>query len=727
MPVVSFRAMKSVPLRVEGMHCAACVGRVEKVLRRVPGVEDAQVSYATSQASVRCADGVDPEALVGAVARAGYGARVPQAERWAEQDRDAAAALRANLRDAALSLGVGALALAAMGPVPHAWMAAWSRAVLLLSLGVMAGPGRGFFVRTARNVPRGVFDMDTLVALGTGAAWIHAARALLWQGAHHAPSLDAVPLVIGMVRLGQALEVRARRDAGRALRALLDLAPPRALRVQADGTGETVALAELRVGDRVRVAAGARVPADGTVRSGAGSVDESMLRGEPMPVPKAPGDRVHAGTVNGPGVLDVDVEAVGEDSALGRIVALVDRAQATRPPVAALADRVASGFVPGVMALAAAAGVGWTLLGHDPSRGLDAALATLVVACPCALGLATPLSLVVGLGNAARAGVLPRDGAALQALAEVDTVVFDKTGTLTVGRPVLVASSGDPDAVRLAAAADRHTQHPLARALVAAAPLDLPDAEDVRVVPGCGVEARVEGRSVRVGSARWLGEGPPLPAEPGGAAHGTRLVVAVDGTPVATLLVRDVVREDAAAAVAALRARGLRVAMLSGDSRAEAERVGAGLGIDTVHAEVLPDGKLAVLRALAAEGRRVAMVGDGVNDAPALAAAHVGLAMGTGTDAAMEAAAITLRNAQPGTVAVAIDIARATLRNVRQNLVFAFAYNAVMLPVAMSGRLPAALAGTAMALSSVSVVLNAGRLRGRSRRSVAPGGVAGAV
>ena len=665
--------MKSTALRIEGMHCASCVTRVEKVLRRVPGVEAASVNYATGQAVVE--GEADPAQLIVAVERAGYGARIPRAEVLAEQDVAEAAALTIRWRKAALAAVVAIPAMTMMIPglVPHAWMRPVEIVLLAACVPVMAWSGRDFYVGAARGLPRGELDMNTLIALGTLAAFGQSSAALLgWLPG--GTFIEVIPVVIGMVLIGQALEARARRATGKALRSLMDLAPNEAIVVR-EGREATVPLAEVVRGDLVLVRPSARVPVDGVVVEGASTVDQSMLTGEPIPVERGPGDKVVGGTVNGPGLLRVRAEAVGDDAVLARIVDLIEKAQASRPPIAAVVDRVAGVFVPAVLAIAMVTFIVWSLF--DVERGVAAAVAVLVVACPCAMGLATPLSLVIGLGNAARAGVLLRNGAALQALAEVDVVVFDKTGTLTVGRPVMIEGGGE--ALRLAAAADRHANHPLANALLAAAPLDLPEATEVQVRPGHGVEAKVEGHLVRVGSPRWLG---PVPD-----GVGTPIVVEVDGVRAGVIRVADPLRESTAEAIARLRARGIEVVLLSGDQRHEAERIAKEAGIDRVIAEVLPEGKVAEIVALRAAGRRVAMVGDGVNDAPALAAAHVGIAMGSGTDVAMEAAAVTLQRAHPAAVADAVDIAHETLRNVRQNLWAAFGYNALAIPIAAAGLL----------------------------------------
>lgn len=690
--------MLSTPLRIEGMHCAACVTRVEKVLRKVPGVDEAQVNFATGQAQVR--GDVAPELLIAAVERAGYGARISRAALDKEADEREQAALRHKAHRALFAgvVAVPAVLMMVPGLVPGAWHHPVEWALLVACVPVMAWSGGEFYVGAAKGLLRGQFDMNTLIAAGTGAAWIQGALVLggVLGGMAY---LDSIPVVTAMVLLGQWIEGRARRSTRGAIRSLLELAPAEAV-IERDGVESTVPVAAVRPGDLVVVRANARIPVDGVVSAGASTVDQSMITGEPVPVEVGPGGKVTGGTVNGAGVLRVRAEAVGEDAALARIVRLVEAAQAARPPIGDLVDKVASVFVPIVMSIAALAGIGWSFV--DPLRGVEAALAVLVVACPCAMGLATPLSLVLGLGNAARAGVLVRSGGALQSLGEVDTIVFDKTGTLTVGRPVLVSFDGTPAALRLAAAADRHSNHPLAAALVREAGDDLPEATAVNVVTGSGVEAVVEGHRVRVGAPRWLG------AVPDG--EGTPIVVEIDGERAGVARVRDVAREGAREAVTRLRGLGLRVVMLSGDARGEADRVGRELGIDEVRAELLPADKIAAIEAMRREGRKVAMVGDGVNDAPALAAAHLGIAMGSGTDVAIEAAGATLQRLDPGAIADGVEIARATLRNVKQNLVAAFGYNTLAIPLAAAGLLHPAIAGAAMALSSVTVVSNARRL-----------------
>ncbi len=711
------------------MHCAACVGRVEKVLLRVEGVEAASVNFATGQAAVDLRAAVAPEQLIAAVTRAGYNARVSRLAEIDEEAKLQARELRSKWSRAAFAGVVALPALVLMWPglLPHDQMASVNLGFIVASVLVIGVSGRDFYQRAALGLRIGRFDMDTLVALGTAAATIHAVLNV-YLDPHAHTYLDAVPTVIGAVLAGQALELRARRQTGAALRSLLELAPTEALLLR-EGVESVVPLAALRPGDRVRVRPHDRVPVDGEVEEGRSMVDQSMLTGEVMPVERGPGDKVVGGTLNGPSMLILRATAVGEDAVLSRIIDLVSRAQATRPPVAALVDRVAGVFVPAVLGIAVCAAVAWSVT--DPLRGVMAGLAVLVVACPCALGLATPISLVVGLGNAARAGVLLRDGAALQTLSELDTVVFDKTGTLTLGQPVVRAyvelpshdplageAAAPPEALlALAAAADRSTNHPLGRALLREALLhrddELPEATEVTVTPGQGVEALVDGWQLRVGRPSWVGLPPDQLPPNEGTPIGVRARRA-GWVRVGVVHVADTEREGAAEAVAGLRALGLRVLLLSGDTEAEAQRLARRLGITEVIAGVLPDGKVAVIRSLQADGRRVAMVGDGINDAPALAAADVGIAMGTGTEVAMEAAAVTLSRSDPRAVVDAIVIARETLRNVKQNLWGAFGYNVLAIPIAAAGWLHPAIAGAAMALSSVTVVANARRLARRT-------------
>jgi Cu+-exporting ATPase len=562
----------------------------------------------------------------------------------------------------------------------------------------------------------GTGNMDLLVALGTTAGFGLSLWLLLTgHGAHHL-YFEGAALVIFFVLLGKRLEARAKRATAGAIRALLDLRPRHARRVEPDGAEREVPAALLRVGDLVALRPGERVPADGVVEQGESGLDESALTGESRPVSKAPGDRLATGTVVLDGALRLRVTAVGEETVLARVAALVGAAQASRAPIQKLVDRVSAVFVPVVVAFALLTLGGWWLAGAGLEAALLHAVAVLVVACPCALGLATPAAIMAGTGAAARAGILLRDADAIERGHGVTLVAFDKTGTLTEGRPVLAAiHAAEPEALMLAAALQQGSEHPLARAVQAAHGGPLPPVEGFRALPGRGVRGVVAGRELHLGSGRLAGE---LGANPGFAAEaaaeeaaGRTLAWLVgEGRVLALLAFEDAPRPGAAAAVARLRAMGLRVAMLSGDAPAAAEAVAARLGIGEVAAGLLPEGKTLALARWRAEGVGAAMVGDGINDAPALAAADLGIAMGSGTDAAIQAAGVTLLRADPALVPAAIEVARATRRKIRENLFWAFAYNAAALPLAAAGLLSPALAGAAMAASSVSVLGNALRL-----------------
>jgi Cu+-exporting ATPase len=649
---------------------------------------------------------------------------------------------------AALALPLLAVAMSDMLPgdpvgrlVPARWNAALQ---LALAAPAVLWGGWPLFTRGWASVVARRLNMFTLVALGTGAAFGYSVFATLFPGAlppgfvgHHGRPhvyFEAAGLITALVLLGQVLELRARHAASGAIRALLALAPPTARRV-GEGGDEDVPLAAVAVGDRLRVRPGERVPVDGVVEEGTGCVDESMVTGEPVPVEKVAGDRVSGGTVNQTGGFVLRAERVGRDTLLARIVERVAEAQRTRAPIQRLADRASAWFVPAVVAVAAVAALAWALHGPEPrlAHALLVAVAVLVVACPCALGLATPMSIMVGTGRAARAGVLVRDAEALERLAAVDTLVVDKTGTLTEGRPRLtgvhvVQGFGEAEVLRLAASLERASEHPLAGAVLAAARVrgvDLADVRGFRSFPGAGVQGTVGGVEVLLGTAallarRGVNVAPLAPlADALAEAGDTVLYAAVSGRFAGLLGFEDAVKATTPAALGALRAEGLRVVMLTGDGRRTAAAVARRLGIAEHEAEVTPEGKGEVVARLRAEGAVVAMAGDGVNDAPALAAADVGIAMGTGTDIAMESAGVTLVKGDLQGIVRARRLSRATVRNVRQNLLFAFAYNAVGVAVAAGALYPAfgvllspVVASAAMSLSSVSVIGNALRLRG---------------
>ncbi|MGE7413081.1 heavy metal translocating P-type ATPase [Methylobacterium tarhaniae] len=725
-------------LAVAGMTCASCTGRVERLLRRVPGVREASANLATGRVTVRHPAGLVPlDALEAAVREAGYEPRrVSEETESPSGPREAETLTRDLILAALLSLPVVVLDmgshLVGHGLLPGAWSAGIQAVFATL---VLAGPGRRFFARGLPGLVRGHPDMNALVALGAGAAYLFSLVATLvphWlpAGAAHV-YFEASVLIVTLILLGRSLEARARGRTGAAVARLVGLAPKTALLLR-DGAETEVPVAELAVGDRVRVRPGERLPADGRVVEGMSRIDESMLTGEPVPVAKNPGDPVTGGTVNGTGALTVRVERVGADTALAQIVRMVEAAQGAKLPIQALADRVTAWFVPAVLALALLTALTWLVLAPSPALGLALvhAVAVLIIACPCAMGLATPTSIMVGTGRAAERGILFRSGAGLQALEDVRVVAFDKTGTLTEGRPTLTdlipAPGFDADGVlALAAALEARSEHPIARAIVAAAAekgLDLPPVSEFAAVPGHGITGRAGGRAVAVGAARHFAgldlSGLAPKAERLAAEGRSPVYLAIDGVPAALLAVSDPIKPGAAAAVRALTGQGLTVALVTGDARRTAEGVARSLGIATVLAEVLPAGKRDAVQSLRAQHGPVAFVGDGINDAPALAEADAGLALGTGTDVAVESADVVLMAGDPATVAEALRLSRAVMRNIRQNLFWAFAYNVALIPVAAGGlravggpSLSPVLAAGAMALSSVFVVGNALRLR----------------
>ncbi len=639
-----------------------------------------------------------------------------------------------------LLLAMGGMATGARHLIPPG-VQGWVE--LLLATPVTLWAGAPFFRRMAASFRSGHLNMFTLIGVGTGIAWLYSVLAVLAPGlfpegfrSHGvvATYFESAAVIVTLVLIGQVLELRARVRTGAAIRGLLSLAPKTARRVEADGGERDVPLETVRPNDRLRVRPGEKVPVDGVVLEGTSAVDESMISGEPVPVAKAPGAPVTGATLNGTGSFLMRADKVGRDTLLARIVQLVAEAQRSRAPIQRLADRVAAWFVPAVIAVALLAFVVWALVGPEPrlAYALVAAVSVLIIACPCALGLATPMSIMVGVGRGAGAGVLVKDAAALETLARVDTLVVDKTGTLTEGRPRLVAvddlAGGDgKEALRLAASLERGSEHPLAGAVVQAAQeqgLALAAAQDFRSHTGRGLSGRIEGHALVLGSRTLLEEQGIDPRPLDAAAERERregrtvLLLAVDGRTRALLSAEDELKDSAREAIRDLHAEGLRIVMLTGDHRAAAEAVARALGIDQVEAEVLPERKAEVVRALQAARRTVAMAGDGINDAPALAAAQVGIAMGTGTDVAIESAGVTLLRGDLRGIVRARRLARATVANIRQNLFWAFFYNALGIPVAAGVLYPwfgwllsPMIAAAAMSLSSVTVISNALRLR----------------
>jgi len=647
---------------------------------------------------------------------------------------------------AVLTLPVFAIAMGDMlpgAPVAHALGGSANWLQLALAAPVVLWGGLPFFRRGVASL-RTQLNMFTLIALGTGAAFAYSVLATVAPGAFPASFrghggevavyYEAAAVIVTLVLLGQVLELRARRRTGAAIRALLGLAPRTARRLREDGGEEDVPLESVHVGDRLRVRPGEKVPVDGVVLEGQSAVDESMVTGESLPAEKGPGERVIGGTLNASGSFVMGAEKVGHETLLARIVQLVADAQRSRAPIQGLADRVAAWFVPAVVAVAAATFVLWATLGPEPrlAHALVNAVAVLIIACPCALGLATPMSIAVATGRGATAGVLFRSAEAIETFRAVDTLVVDKTGTLTEGKLTLAAvvpAAGQDEAelLRLAASLERGSEHPLAAALVRGAEergVALAPAEQFEARPGRGVLGRVGGRAVALGNRTLLAE---LGIDPGDLASRADALrrdgrsatfLAVDGAAAGLVAFADRIKETTPAALHALREEGLRIVMLTGDSRVTAEAVARQLGVDEVHAEVLPEAKADAVQRLRKEGRVVAMAGDGVNDAPALAAADVGVAMGTGSDVALESAGVTLVKGDLRGLVRARRLSRATVRNIRQNLFFAFAYNLLGVPVAAGALYPwfglllsPMIAAAAMSLSSVSVVGNALRLR----------------
>ena len=713
----------SVELQIEGMSCATCVGRVEKALRSVPGVVEANVNLATATAQVRqLAGSAGLPALQAAVARAGYSASAVAGL------GDSGAAPRPRHDPGwkvALAFALSAplvlpMLLAPFGP--HVMLPAFWQ--MLLAAPVQFWLGARFYRAAWGALRAGTGNMDLLVALGTTAAF-GLSVALWWRGEPHL-YFESAAVVITLVLFGKWLEARAKRKTLAALDALRALWPQTARRLR-DGQEEEVPLTQLQRGDLLRVRPGERIPADARIVEGASHVDESMLTGESLPVAREAGDAVTGGSINGEGLLTLQVQALGAESQLARIVRMVESAQARKPPIQQLVDRVSAVFVPLVLAAAAITLLAWGLSRGDWTAATLHAVAVLVIACPCALGLATPATLMVGTGLAARRGILVRDAQALEQMRAVRCVAFDKTGTLTEGRPRLQAlhvAGGEADVLALAAGLQQGSEHPLAHAVqqaAAEAGVAPVAVQAPRAVPGRGIEGVADGQWLRLGSARWRDElgatAGPLQAEADALqAEGCSIAWLMAGPADATPQVRGLLafgdrpRPQSAAAVARLKALGLRCVLISGDNRGAAEALARAVGIDEVHAEVLPGDKAAVVASLRQglpSGGRVAMVGDGINDAPALAAADVGLAMGTGTAVAMHSAGLTLLRGDPMLVAEAWQLSQAVGSKLRQNLFWAFAYNVVGIPLAGLGALSPVIAGGAMALSSVCVVGNA--------------------
>ncbi|NNE79718.1 MAG: copper-translocating P-type ATPase [Silicimonas sp.] len=733
---------------IEGMSCASCVGRIENALSALPGVIDASVNLATETAQVRFAKGtLTLDGIAQAITDTGYPATAKRQEGSENQDRKAQETMslgRLTLLAAVLALPVFAIEMGShFIPGVHQFVAdkiGMQNSRLLqfvLTTIVLFGPGLRFYTKGFPALLRGAPDMNSLVALGTSAAYGFSlistfAPTLLPAGTANV-YFEAAAVIVVLILLGRWLEARAKGRTGEAIRKLIDLQPKTA-RVERNGGMDEVPIDQIVVGDTIQVRPGERIAVDGNVLTGSSYVDESMITGEPVPVEKLKGADVVGGTVNGTGALTFEATKVGADTKLAQIISMVEQAQGAKLPIQGLVDKITLWFVPAVMGVAALTVLTWLVFGPDPALGfaLVAGVAVLIIACPCAMGLATPTSIMVGTGRGAEMGVLFRKGDALQMLQETAVVAVDKTGTLTEGRPELTdleISEGHTrdKLLRLIAAVESSSEHPIAEAIVRAAErdgLDLPKVEDFTSITGYGVRASVDGHTVLIGADRLMRrEDIDLGAlEETGKALGqkgrTPLYAAIDGRIAAVVAVADPIKSTTPEAIARLHELGLRITMITGDNKATADAIAAELGIDQVVAEVLPEGKVDTLRSLCEGGVKLAFVGDGINDAPALAEADVGIAIGTGTDIAIEAADVVLMSGDLIGVVNAYEISRRTMRNIRQNLFWAFGYNTLLIPVAagilypVSGvMLSPVLAAGAMAFSSVFVLTNALRLR----------------
>ncbi|WP_323893829.1 heavy metal translocating P-type ATPase [Aeromonas allosaccharophila] len=706
--------------QITGMSCAGCSARLNKMLAALPGVISAEVNFSIEQARIVLVPGAQsPAALREHIEALGFGAKLAQSsasgrrqqllEREAQEAATARQAQTRVIVSALLTLPllVGMLAMAGLFP----WhLPAWLE--LLLATPVQFWIGARFYRGAWLALKNRAANMDVLVATGTSAAYFYSLYLLLTLGMAASGQLyfEASAIIITLISLGKMLEARARRSTQSAIRELMALRPETAT-VWRGESWQSVAIDEVLRGDRLRVLVGERVPVDGRIVSGASELDESILTGESLPVARGAGDKVLGGAINRSGVLEIEATTVGEDSSLSKIIALVESAQMGKAPLQQLVDKVSAVFVPVVMAIALFTLLVWYAISNDFAQALLAAVAVLVIACPCALGLATPAAIVTGTGVAARHGILIKDVDTLQKAHAIKALIFDKTGTLTQGRPVLASWSGNGEPLRLAAALQQASEHPLALAMREAvgngATLPQPEAVEVRV--GAGIVGQVAGHSVAIGNSSLLAQlGIDQPQQDEQPADGaTRVWVAIDGTVAGIAALADTLRPESAAAIATLRQRGIASWLVSGDAPAPVAHIAAKLGLDGAFDSVLPAGKVAKVAALRGQTRGlVAMVGDGVNDAPALAAADVGIAMGSGSDVAMETASITLMRSDPRLVADAIDISAATWRTIQQNLFWAFVFNIIGIPLAALGYLSPELAGAAMALSSITVLSN---------------------
>ena len=731
--------MKKLSFQVGGMHCAACAAAVERAVRALPGASEVYVNIATNRMTLTADESLSPETVAQTVKKAGFEPTLLAAGQTTSSGQESQEAKEASEahRDA-IRFGVAAafailLCLFSMHgmislpflPADSGWNAL-IQGVLLLPI-VIAG--RRFYTGGFRALFRGCPNMDSLIASGTGAAIAYSLWLCMQKEFTHL-YFDTAGMIVALIMLGKYLEGRSKRKASGAIRELMRLAPEIAIRIESDGGEREIPVALIRVGDRLRVKPGERIPVDGVSIEGNACVDESMLTGEPLPVDKFPGDPLTGGSINRNGSLVMRATRIGEETTLARIIKLVEEAQGSRPPIAQLADKVAGFFVWGVLVAAALTLAIWLLAGTGFETALEFALAVMVIACPCALGLATPIAVIVGIGRGAKSGILIKSGAALETAGKIDTVVFDKTGTLTVGEPKVAEVKSFPgvteeELLAVAAAAEKHSTHPLATAIVREAEkkqLSLPDATEFDSRPGFGVSATIGRKRWIFGNARMLkAEGiDPESFFPLALPPGTSLVCAAcDGKAAGAIAIGDALKPNAAAVIARLKRLGVETFMLTGDNSDTARKIAGELELSGFRAELLPEDKALAVREIQENGKHlVAMVGDGINDAPALARADLGIAIGSGTDIAMESADIVLMQNDLAEVPAAVELSRATLRIIRQNLFWAFFYNTISIPLAagvfyplLGWKLSPVIGAAAMAASSITVVLNALRLR----------------
>jgi len=724
-------------LNLSGVTCASCVNSIEQALHKLDKVTKVEINFAERTASVFGEESAD--SLINQIEQAGYGASLIEDEQQAQQQRssDNQQEYRHKLMQTGLSLllavplmgyGLAGGAMSVSSPAQQAW---WLF-VGLLTLLVMWISGKQFFSSAWKSLKHRHANMDTLIALGTGAAWFYSmavviSPSLFPSNAQHL-YFEASVMIIGLINLGKALELKARGKTSSAINQLLNLQSNTAQRLDQDGNVSSVAINELKIGDHLLVRPGDSIPVDGKVLKGASTVDESMLSGEPIPIEKTEGQNVSAGTINGNQPLVISAEKVGKDTLLAKIVDLVSRAQNSKPPISQLADKVSAVFVPSVMIIAIITALSWYNFGPEPLgvNMLIAACSVLIIACPCALGLATPISTMIGVGKAAEAGGLIRNGEALQNASQINLIILDKTGTITQGKPQVSQSQLHGDATSLLAliyAMERASSHPLASAMVSYVEQqldDIPtrDVAELNNISGLGLSARYQQQDLILGNSKLMQQHAVALDTKEPDASGSRVYFAVDGKLMAEFSISDPLKEDSADAIKALQTQGIKVVMLSGDNQATAAAIAKQTGLDEFHGELLPDDKLSYLKQYQQQGYRVAMVGDGINDAPALAAADVSFAMGQGTDVAIETADITLMRGSLHGIADSMRISRATLTNIKQNLWGAFIYNSLGIPIAAGLLYPFTgmllspiIAGVAMSLSSITVVSNANRLR----------------